>query len=137
MINRADALECFEKELFGGPGSVHFTKIVNEHGLADKGRLFNVGVIARQPEYLPYIRASLSAPAVAEWYRHQFDNPADRRVDAYEVPGFHALNFVVHDAQGGGINMSPRFDPAAKSMGQVLLEMPVKVPAAMAAGLKR
>ena len=103
----------------------------------DKGRLFNVGVIARQPEYLPYIRASLSAPAVAEWYRHQFDNPADRRVDAYEVPGFHALNFVVHDAQGGGINMSPRFDPAAKSMGQVLLEMPVKVPAAMAAGLKR
>lgn len=103
----------------------------------DKGRLFNVGVIARQPEYLPYIRASLSAPAVAEWYRHQFDNPADRRVDAYEVPGFHALNFVVHDAQGGGINMSPRFDPAAKSMGQVLLEMPVKVPAAMAAALKR
>lgn len=103
----------------------------------DKGRLFNVGVIARQPEYLPYIRASLTPQAVAEWYRHQFDNPADRRVDGYEVPGFHALNFVVHDAQGGGINMSPRFDPAAKSMGQVLLEMPVKVPAAMAAALKR
>lgn len=103
----------------------------------DKGRLFNVGVIARRPEYLPYIRASLTPQAVAEWYRHQFDNPADRRVDAYEAPGFHALNFVVHDAQGGGINMSPRFDPAAKSMGQVLLEMPVKVPAAIAAGLRR
>jgi hypothetical protein len=53
------------------------------------------------------------------------------------VLGFDALNFVVHDAQGGGINMSPRFDAAAKTMGQVLLEIPVRVPAAMAAGLNR
>ena len=45
MITRADALECFEKELFGGPGAVHFTKIVNENGLADKGRLFNIGTL--------------------------------------------------------------------------------------------
>ena len=45
MINRADALECFEKELFGGPGAVHFTKIVNENGLAGKGRLFNIGTL--------------------------------------------------------------------------------------------
>ena len=45
MINRADTLECFEKELFGGPGAVHFIKIVNEHGLADKGRLFNIGTL--------------------------------------------------------------------------------------------
>ncbi|TXG97909.1 MAG: DUF1446 domain-containing protein [Rhodocyclaceae bacterium] len=98
----------------------------------DKGRLFNVGVIARKPEYLPYIRASLTADTVAECYRDQFDNPAERRVDAYDAPGFHALNFVVHDAQGGGISMSPRFDAAAKTMGQRLLEVPVKVPAAMA-----
>ena len=103
----------------------------------DKGRLFNVGVIARKPEYLPYIRASLTAEVVADWYREQFDDPADRRVDAYDVLGFDALNFVVHDAQGGGINMSPRFDAAAKTMGQVLLEIPVRVPAAMAAGLNR
>lgn len=103
----------------------------------DKGRLFNVGVIARQPEYLPYIRASLTADAVAEWYRDLFDDPRQRRVDAYEVPGCHALNFVVHDAQGGGINMSPRFDPAAKTMGQRLLEMPVKVPPALAESLAR
>ena len=45
MINRANDLECFEKELFGGPGAIHFTKIVNEHGLADKGRLFNIGTL--------------------------------------------------------------------------------------------
>lgn len=45
MINRANDLECFEKELFGGPGAVHFTKIVNENGLAGKGRLFNIGTL--------------------------------------------------------------------------------------------
>lgn len=95
----------------------------------DKGRLFNVGIIARRPEYLPYIRASLSEAAVGQWYRDQFDDPATGRVDRYEVPGVDALNFVVHDAQGGGINVSPRFDAAAKSMGQLVLEMPVLVPA--------
>lgn len=102
----------------------------------DKGRLFNVGVIARRPEYLPYIRAGLTEQAVTDWYREQFDDPSSRRVDRYEVPGCIALNFVVHDAQGGGINMSPRFDAAAKTMGQFLLEMPVRVPAAMARELE-
>jgi Acyclic terpene utilisation family protein AtuA len=101
----------------------------------DKGRLFNVAVIAREPRFLPWIRAALSEQVVADWYRHLFDDPASGRVDGYEVPGCHALNFVVHDAQGGGINMSPRFDAAAKSMAQLLLELPVPVPAALAAEL--
>ena len=69
---------------------------------------------------------------MADWYRHLFDDPATGRVDRYDVPGCHALNFVVHDAQGGGINLSPRFDAAAKSMGQHLLEMPVRIPADLA-----
>lgn len=99
----------------------------------DKGRLFNVAVIAREVEYLPYLRAALSEQVVADWYRHLFDDPAKGRVDRFDVPGVHALNFVVHDAQGGGINVSPRLDAAAKSMAQLLLEMPVPVPAALAA----
>ena len=37
-----------------------------------------------------------------------------------------------YDAQGGGINVSPRFDAAAKGMGQLLLDMPIKVSAAIA-----
>lgn len=101
----------------------------------DKGRLFNVGVIARQPEFLPFIRAALSEDVVADWFAEMFDDPASRRVDRYEAPGFCALNFVVHDAQGGGINLSPRFDAAAKSMAQHLLEIPVPIPAALAARL--
>jgi len=97
----------------------------------DKGRLFNVAAIARSPAFLPYIRASLSIDAVTEWYRHLFDDPANARVEIFDVPGTHAINIVAHDAQGGGINLSPRFDAAAKSMAQHLLEMPVRVPLAL------
>lgn len=97
----------------------------------DKGRLFNVAVIARNPAFLPYIRASLSIDAVTDWYRHLFDDPASARVEIFDVPGTHAINIVAHDAQGGGINLSPRFDAAAKSMAQHLLEMPVRLPLAL------
>ncbi len=97
----------------------------------DKGRLFNVAAIARDPAFLPFLRASLSTEAVADWYRHLFDDPASARVEIFDVPGTSAINIVAHDAQGGGINLSPRFDAAAKSMAQHLLEMPVSVPVAL------
>lgn len=102
----------------------------------DKGRLFNTAVIARDPAFLPYIRASLTEAVVTDWYRHLFDDPAKARVEAFDVPGVNAVNFVAHDAQGGGINLSPRFDAAAKSMAQHLLEIPVKVPATLLENLE-
>jgi hypothetical protein len=98
----------------------------------EKGELFNVGVIARKPEYLPFIRASLTANAVSEHYRHLVEDGSDGKVEIFEMPGIHAINYIVYDAQGGGINVSPRFDAAAKGMGQLLLEIPIKVSAAIA-----
>jgi len=100
----------------------------------DKGRLFNVAVIARRPEYLPWLRAALTPQAVGEWYRH-LRAAGPPRVERYEVPGFSALNLVVHDALEGGINASTQLDPAAKGMGQMLLRFPVPIPATLAAGL--
>lgn len=102
----------------------------------DKGRLFNVAAIARHPEFLPYIRAALTPAAVAEWYAHAFEPGAAHSVIRYAVPGCDAVNLIVDDAQGGGINLSPRLDPAAKGMGQHLLEFPVPVPPALAARIK-
>jgi Acyclic terpene utilisation family protein AtuA len=100
----------------------------------DKGRLFNVAVIARRPEYLPWLRAALTPQAVGEWYRH-LRAAGPPRVERFEVPGFSALNLVVHDALEGGINASTQLDPAAKGMGQMLLRFPVAIPAALAAAL--
>jgi Acyclic terpene utilisation family protein AtuA len=101
----------------------------------DKGCLFNVAVIARQAQYLPWLSAALSAEAVSEWYRHLGRDGEPPRVERYEVPGVHALNFVVNDALEGGINASTQLDPAAKGMAQLLLRFPVPVPAALAAQL--
>ncbi|MDB5394043.1 MAG: hypothetical protein JWM91_1549 [Rhodospirillales bacterium] len=94
----------------------------------DKGDLFNVAVIARLPDYLPYIRAALTPAAVADWFGHVFGQGAAGRVDRFEVPGIHGLNFVVHEALGGGITSSPRLDKVAKTMAQQLLEFPIPVP---------
>ena len=101
----------------------------------EKGNLFNVAVIARRPDLLPWIRAALAPARVADWYAHLFDDPAARRVERFEVPGVHALNFVVHECLGGGIMGSMRLDAAAKNMAQLLLEFPVPGPSAVRASL--
>ena len=101
----------------------------------DKGHLFNVAVIARDPEYLPYLKAALPTEAISKWYRHLGPDGEPPRVDGYDVPGLNALNFVIHDALTGGINASTQLDPAAKGMAQMLLRFPILVPSALAAKL--
>jgi hypothetical protein len=102
----------------------------------DKGDLFNVAVIARRPEYLPYIRAALSPASVATWFAHAFTPGGATHVDRHEAPGIDALNFVVHNALDGGITSSPRVDRVAKTMAQQLLEFPVSVPRRLVAQKK-
>ena len=47
----------------------------------------------------------------------------------YDVPGIHALNFLCTEALDGGGMASLRNDPLGKGMAQILLCMPVQVPA--------
>jgi hypothetical protein len=98
----------------------------------DKGNLFNVGVIARKPEYMPYIRSYLTPEKVAEWMKHTFDDPTKREVIRYDVPGINAINFVLHEALEGGLQSLMRLDCAAKGMAQQLLQIPIPVPQAIA-----
>ncbi len=98
----------------------------------DKGDTANIGVIARRPDYLPYLRANLTAEAVAAHMAHLFDQDAAPRVERFELPGFDALNFLLHAALGGGGAGSLRADPLAKGLAQQLLDMPVRVPASLA-----
>jgi hypothetical protein len=89
-------------------------------------------VIARKPEYLPYIRTALTEEKVADWLKHTFDDPQQCRVNRYDVPGINALNFVVHEALQGGAATMLRLDSFAKGMGQQLLLIPIAVPQAIA-----
>jgi hypothetical protein len=98
----------------------------------DKGNLYNVGIIAREAEYLPYIRTALTEENVAQWLRHTFDDPQNCRINRYDVPGINALNFVVHEALLGGASTMLRLDSFAKGMGQQLLLIPIPVPQSIA-----
>lgn len=94
----------------------------------DKGNHSNIGVIARKPEYLPWIRAALTEQAVASYMQHVLDAEKGR-VIRYELAGLNALNFMLENALGGGGVASLRIDPQGKAFAQQLLDMPVKVPA--------
>lgn len=98
----------------------------------DKGDAFNVGVIARDPALLPYIRAAMSEAAVQAFLAHEFEGGAHPKVIRYEVPGLNALNFHCLDALGGGQFASLRLDALAKGKGQQLLEFPVPIPVRLA-----
>jgi hypothetical protein len=91
----------------------------------DKGDVSNIGVIARRPEWLPLLRAQLTPQRVHHWLDHLVKGSVTR----YDLPGIHALNFVCTQALGGGGMASLRNDPLGKGMAQVLLAMPVRVPA--------
>jgi hypothetical protein len=94
----------------------------------DKGNLYNVGIIARRPEYLPHIRTALTEQKVAAWMAHTFDDPTKPDVKRYDVPGIHALNFVMNEALRGGSATGLAIDASSKGMAQKLLQMPIPVP---------
>jgi hypothetical protein len=89
----------------------------------DKGDSANIGIIARQPEYLPWIKRALTEEAVALYFAHLCDGTVTR----FDVPGIHALNFVLTRALGGGGIASLRNDPQGKGYAQMLLDYPVPV----------
>jgi len=94
----------------------------------DKGNASNIGVLARRPEYLPWIRASLTTDAVAAYMAHVLDG-ANSKVYRFELPGLNAFNLFMTNALGGGGMASLRIDPQGKALGQQLLDMPVQIPA--------
>jgi len=96
----------------------------------DKGNSANIGIIARRPEFLPWLRAALTSQAVQDFFAHTGVTAVER----FDLPGIHALNFVLHDALGGGGVASLRIDPQGKAFAQMLMDLPVPVPRAIAEG---
>ena len=93
----------------------------------DKGNHSNIGVIARSPEYLPWIAEALTPAVIADWMGHVLD-PVHGRVQRWYLPGSHSLNFLLENALGGGGIASLRIDPQGKAFAQQLLEIPIAVP---------
>jgi len=97
----------------------------------DKGNKANIGVIAREPEYLPWIWAALTEEAVAGVFEHFLEGSVER----YYLPGSLSINFLLHDVLGGGGIASLNNDPQGKGYAQILLAYPVPVPYSLAEAL--
>jgi len=93
----------------------------------DKGNSCNVSVIARKPEYLPYLRRHLTEEKIFEFFRHKFPQDATAElVTRYDWPGINGLNFVLEQSLGGGGLASDTTDPQGKAFASTLniMEIP-------------
>ena len=99
------------------------------HGRSgDKGDMANIGVIARREEWYDFLSDELTAERVRKFLR----GLAQGEVERHELPNLGALNFLVHEALGGGGSISLRLDAQGKTYAQALFRMPVDVPPELA-----
>lgn len=94
----------------------------------DKGDIANIGLLARDADFLPVLRREVTAERVKARFAHVAKGPVTR----YDWPGLHGFNFVMERALGGGGVASLRNDPQGKGYAQSLLMMPVSVPVSLA-----
>lgn len=90
----------------------------------DKGDTANVGVIALRPEFYPVLVEQLTAERVE---RH-FEGMVHGGVERFELPNLEALNFLLHNALGGGGTVSLKTDAQGKVFSTAILRMEVEVP---------
>ncbi|HLG00129.1 MAG TPA: hypothetical protein VI916_06635 [Acidimicrobiia bacterium] len=94
----------------------------------DKGDIANVALFADDQDVYEVIVREVTVERV----RAHFGAMVKGRVDRYEAANVRALNFVLHDALGGGGPRSLRADALGKTLGGALVRMEIDVPDSMA-----
>ncbi|KAF4972236.1 hypothetical protein FSARC_1133 [Fusarium sarcochroum] len=74
----------------------------------DKGDTANIAIIARKPEFYPDILEQVTPELIYSRFRHFI--ALGGKVTRFEVPGVHAVNFVLTKSLGGGGLSSLRLD---------------------------
>ena len=90
----------------------------------DKGDTANVGVIALKPEYYEIIKDQLTAEKV----KKHFGDNVKGRVERFELPNIGALNFLLHNALGGGGTLTLKHDAQGKVVSANILRIEIDVP---------
>jgi hypothetical protein len=85
----------------------------------DKGNTCNISVIAYHPEDYPLLEAQVTAERV----QAHFSGIVRGEVVRYTLPRLGALNFVLHEALGGGVTRSLALDAHGKSLSSALLTL--------------
>ena len=97
----------------------------------DKGDISNLSVIAWRPDCYEILVDAVTESRVGEW----FSARQPSRVTRYLVPSLHAMNLVLEGVLDGGVNDALNLDTHGKGLSFWLLDMPVRVPEALAATL--
>jgi len=95
----------------------------------DKGDTANVGVIAYDPAHFDLLKEALTPEAVKD----HFGPLVKGKVERFELPNLHALNFLLHESLGGGGTMSLMTDAQGKVFSTSLLRMEIEVSPEVAA----
>ena len=90
----------------------------------DKGDIANVGLVVYEQSHYDWVRERVTAEAVSEHFRPIAPGPVER----HELPKIGALNFVIHNALGGGVSHSLKIDAHGKGFSAILLEMEIDAP---------
>jgi hypothetical protein len=89
----------------------------------DKGDTGNVGVIALRREYYPILLKYLTSERV----KAHFAGIALGKVERFELPNLWALNFLLHNALGGGGTISLKHDAQGKTLSSAMLRMELEI----------
>lgn len=87
----------------------------------DKGNTSVISLIAFDETDYALLREQVTAERV----RQHFAGLVRGDVLRYEIPSLGALNFVLHDALGGGVTRSLALDAHGKSLSSRLLDMEI------------
>ena len=89
----------------------------------DKGDTGNVGVIARKEHYYPLLVKYLTVERV----KRHFAGIALGKVERFEIPNLWAINFLLHEALGGGGTKSLKNDAQGKTLSSAMLRMELNI----------
>jgi hypothetical protein len=94
------------------------------HGRSgDKGDTCNIGIIAFDDNGYEIIKKHLTAELVKKY----FDGMCKGKVERFELPNLRALNFLLHNALGGGGTISLKHDSQGKTFASALLRMELEI----------
>lgn len=89
----------------------------------DKGDTVNIGLIALKDEFFPVLVREVTAEKV----KAHFGEMVKGEVERYELPNLKALNFLLHQALGGGGTVSLMTDAQGKTFSTALLRMQIEI----------
>jgi hypothetical protein len=89
----------------------------------DKGDTANIGLIALNNSYYPIIEREITAERV----KKHFQGLVLGSVERFEMPNLGALNFLLHEALGGGGTKSLKNDAQGKTLSAALLRMEIDI----------